>query len=225
MPIGFIGIPTFASPAKGAKYSGGPATIPVEQCITPEYGLPREGSPDSSPFLPLFRLAAYAEKLDAGEVHMSRKITIFLLLSLSYGALLLPQKWQATERRWTDKNNTEQYAGYLLSAAYAERGYCGAKVEIKQAGAKRLFIVDPGQIFHLKEIVVTGLRTFPEGKIMEDAPKPGDVYSAARIGDWAEELNKRYAGQNGALKVVHWGFTLDYADALATIQLTVQERK
>jgi hypothetical protein len=27
---------------------------------------------------------------------------------------------------------------YLLSAAYAERGYCGAKVEIKQAGTKRL---------------------------------------------------------------------------------------
>jgi hypothetical protein len=94
--------------------TGGPATIPVEQCITPEYVLPREGSPDSSPFLPLFRLAAYAVNLDAGEAHMGRKITIFLLLSLSYGALLLPQKWQSTERRWTDKNNTEQYAGYYF---------------------------------------------------------------------------------------------------------------
>jgi hypothetical protein len=148
---------------------------------------------------------------------MRRKITIFLLLSLSYGALLLPQKWQSTERRWTDKNNTEQYAAYLLSTAYAEHGYIGAKVEIKQAGTKRLFIVDPGQIFQIKEVV--GLQSFPVERIVQDAPKPGDVYSAARINDWIQGLDKRYAG------LVYWGVTFDHAHALATVQLRLQERK
>ena len=76
--------------------------------------------------------------------HMGRIITAFLLLSLFCTALLLPQEWQSTDNRWTDKNNTEQYAAYLLSVAYGEHGYYGAKVEIKQTGTKRLFIVNPG---------------------------------------------------------------------------------
>jgi hypothetical protein len=42
-------------------------------------------------------MAAFAVNLDAEAAHMGRKIAIFLLLSLSCWALLLPQKWQSTE--------------------------------------------------------------------------------------------------------------------------------
>jgi outer membrane protein assembly factor BamA len=155
---------------------------------------------------------------------MGRKIAPFLLLSLFYAALLLPQEWQSTDGRWTDKNNTEKYAAYLLSAAYAEHGYYGAKVEIKQAGTKRLFIVDPGQIFRVKEVLVSGLQTFPEHKIVQDAPKPGDIYSAARTNEWIQELVKSYVEKNGPLKLVNWGARYDHAHAQVTIQLTLQER-
>jgi outer membrane protein assembly factor BamA len=139
--------------------------------------------------------------------------------------LLLPQEWQSTDSRWTDKNNTERYAAYLLSAAYAEHGYYGAKVEIKQAGTKRLFIVDPGQIFHVKEVLVTGLQTFPEDKIVQDAPKSGDVYSAARTNEWIQGLVKSYVEKDGPLKLLNWGAKYDHAHAQVTIQLTLQERR
>jgi hypothetical protein len=156
---------------------------------------------------------------------MGRIITAFLLLSFFFAALLLPQEWQSTDSRWTDKNNTEKYAAYLLSTAYAERGYYGAKVEIKQAGTQRLFIVDPGRIFHVKEIVVTGLQTFPEDKIMRDAPKPGDIDSAARTNEWIQGLVKSYVENDGPLKLVNWGSKYDHAHAQVTIQLTLQERR
>ena len=130
--------------------------------------------------------------------------------------------------RWFNagiKNNTEQYAAYLLSVAYAESGYQGAKIEIKQAGTKRLFIVDPGQIFHVREVLVTGLRTFPEDKIVQDAPKPGDIYSADRTNEWIQGLVKSYVEKDGRLKLVNWGAKSDHAHAQVTIQLTLQERR
>ena len=157
--------------------------------------------------------------------HMGRIITTFLLLSLFCTALLLPQEWQSMDSRWTDKNNTEHYAAYLLSVAYREHGYYGAKVEIKQAGAKRLFTVDPGQIFHVKEVLVTGLQTFPEDKILRDAPRPGDIDSAARTNEWIQGLVKSYVEKDGPLKLVNWGAKYDHAHAQVTIQLTVQERR
>ena len=108
---------------------------------------------------------------------MSRKLSLALLFVLLCSPLLIPQEWKrADDTRWTDKNNTEQYARYLIHAAYADHGYIGAKVEIQQSGTKRLFIVDPGEIFHVKEIVFSGLENFPKDKLLENAPKPGDVY-------------------------------------------------
>ena len=154
--------------------------------------------------------------------HMGRIITAFLLLSLLCTAKLLPQEWQSTDNRWTEKNNTEQYAAYLLSVAYGEHG---AKVEIKQAGTRRLFVVDPGQIFHVKEVIVTGLQTFTEDKILRDAPKPGDIDSAARTNEWIQGLVKSYVEKDGPLKLVNWGAKYDHAHARVTIQLTVQERR
>ena len=156
--------------------------------------------------------------------HMGRIITAFLLLSLFCAALLLPQEWQPTDNKWTDKNNTEHYAAYLLSVAYGEHGYYGAKVEIKQAGTKRLFTVDPGQIFHVKEVLVTGLQTFPKDKIVRDAPKPGDIDSAARTNEWIQGLIKSYVENDGPLKLVTWGAKYDHVHAQVTIQLTLQER-
>jgi outer membrane protein assembly factor BamA len=137
---------------------------------------------------------------------------------------LLPQEWLSADSRWTDKNNTEHYAAYLLSVAYREHGYYGAKVEIKRAGTKRLFTVDPGEIFHVKEVLVTGLQKFPEDKILRDAPKPGDIDSAARTNEWVQGVVKNYVEKDGPLKQVNWGAKYDYAHAQVAIQLTIQER-
>src|SRR5215472_1776637 len=95
------------------------------------------------------------------EWYMSWKIVIYLPLGFLFGAMLLAQNWQSTDSKWTNKNNTEKYAAYLLKTTYYQQGYCGAKVEIKQDGSKRLFIVDPGEIFHLSRLTVIGMRTFP----------------------------------------------------------------
>jgi hypothetical protein len=156
---------------------------------------------------------------------MGRKTAVFLLFSLLYATLLLPQEWQSTDSRWTDKNNTDRYAAYLISGAYAEHGYYGAKVEIKQAGTRRLFIVDPGEICRVKEVVVTGLRSFPEAKIVQDAPKPGDICSDARTNEWVQGLIKKYVEQDGPLTLANWGAKYDHAHAQMTIQLTFQERR
>jgi hypothetical protein len=156
---------------------------------------------------------------------MGRNTAVFLLLSLFCGTLLLPhQEWQPTDSKWTDKNNTENYAAYLIKGAYGEHGYYDAEVQIKQAGTKRLFIVDPGPICHVKEVVVTGLQSFPEAKIVQDAPKPGDICSDARTNDWIQELVKRFVEHDGPLRLANWSSKYDHAHALLSIQLTFQER-
>lgn len=153
-----------------------------------------------------------------------RRALVCLLLSFACGSLLLAQEWQSIGRTWTDKNNTENYAAYMISAAYAEHGYWGAKVEIKQSGAKRLFIVDPGQLFHVKEVVINGPEQVQESKNAGDAPKPGDVYSADRMNEWVGRLRKEYAGQDSRLKLVRSGVAYDHAHAQVTIQVTFEER-
>ena len=68
---------------------------------------------------------------------MIRKIGAFLLLSISSALCLSSQEWSSVDSSsWTDKNNTEQYARYLILAAYGEQGYLGAKVDGKLSGAK-----------------------------------------------------------------------------------------
>lgn len=102
---------------------------------------------------------------------MRRKIAICLSLSFLCGAVVLAQNWQPTERRTTDKNSTEHLAAYLLQTTYHQRGYVAAKVEIKQDGAKRLFILDPGELFRLNDVVVTGLQNFPTNNIDAERAK------------------------------------------------------
>jgi outer membrane protein assembly factor BamA len=141
---------------------------------------------------------------------MNRKALTYISLSLLCGVGLLAQNWRLTDNKWTDKNNTEQYAAYLLKTTYYEQGYCAAKVEINQDGSKRLFIVDPGETFHLNDVVVTGLQVFKANKLMQDGPKSGEVFSPIRINDWAEQVRKNYAQSNGPLESIHWGVKFDY---------------
>jgi hypothetical protein len=148
-------------------------TYSVEDYATSPYSNVRAGCPRFSPSAASSKGFHALTLLVQEDSHVGRIITASLLLSLFCAAVLLPQEWQSTDNRWTEKNNTEHYAAYLLSMAYREHGYYGAKVEIKQEGTKRLFTVEPGQLFHVKEVLVTGLQTFAEDKILRDAPKPG----------------------------------------------------
>jgi outer membrane protein assembly factor BamA len=155
---------------------------------------------------------------------MNRKALTYISLSLLCSVGLLAQNWRPTDKEWTDKNNTEQYAAYLLKTTYYQQGYCAAKVEIKQDGSKRLFIVDPGEPFHLSDVVVTGLHVLKANTLMQDGPKSGEVFSPIRINDWAEQVRKNYGQSTGPLESIMWGAKFDYAHSQVTIQVTVTER-
>jgi outer membrane protein assembly factor BamA len=148
---------------------------------------------------------------------MNRKIAFYLPLTFLCGALLWAQNWRPTDsNNWTDKNNTEQYTAYLLKTTYYQQGFCGARVEIKKDGSKRLFIVEPGEVFHLNDVVITGLRVFPAHKLMQDGPKSGDVFSPTRINDWVEQATNKYAKNAGPLESVTWGAQFDCAHSQVT---------
>jgi outer membrane protein assembly factor BamA len=155
---------------------------------------------------------------------MIRKTVVYLPLTFLWGTLLLAQNWQPTDGNWTDKNNTEQYAAYLLKTTYYQQGYCGARIEIKQDGSKRLFIVEPGEVFHLNDVVVTGLRDFPTHKLMQDGPKSGDVFSPDRINDWLGQIRDKFAKNAGPLESLNWGAKFDYAHFQVNVQVIVKER-
>ena len=155
---------------------------------------------------------------------MNPKALTYISLSLLCGGGLLAQNWRPTDKGWTDKNNTEQYAAYLLKTTYYQQGYCAARVEIKQDGSKRLFIVDPGEPFHLNDVVVTGLHVFEANTLMQDGPKSGEVFSPIRINDWAEQARKNYAQSTGPLESIMWGAKFDYAHSQVNVEIRVKER-
>jgi hypothetical protein len=95
------------------------------------------------------------------------------------------------ERRWTDKNNAEQYAAYMIRIAYYERGYMGARVQVRDDGARKIFEVDPGRIYHIKAMQILGRNDLPV-EAMSTAPTVGDIYSAARINEWIATLKSQY---------------------------------
>jgi len=155
---------------------------------------------------------------------MSRRTTIYLSLSLLCVPLLLAQDWRPTENKWTDKNNTEQSAAYLVRMTYYQQGYCGAKVEIRQDGSRRLFIVDPREIFHLNRLTIIGVRSFPADKLIQSGPKSGDVFSAERLNDWVEQIRKKYVGNTGPLQDVQYEISFDYQHSQVNVLLMLQER-
>jgi outer membrane protein assembly factor BamA len=157
-------------------------------------------------------------------VPMSRKIASFVFFASLLSVYSHSQEGTAAASGWTDKNNTEQYAAYMIRLAYSEQGYFGVRVDIKPAGTKRVFAVEPGPVYHVREIKVSGLKAFPVEEVMAGAPKPGDVYSPARTNEWIKAIEKKYAAEGGPLKVVNWGGRLDHARAQATIEVTFEER-
>jgi hypothetical protein len=144
-----------------------------------------------------------------------REPIAFLLIVLSLSVYACAQEG-IVEHGWTDKNNTEMYAAYMLRNAYGEQGYCETKVEIRQAGTKRVFVVEPGRIYHVARFDVSGLGDLPEDA-MTDSPKAGDVYSSDRVSEWVATIRKRYSGR------ATWGVRLDRAHALAMIEVKVSE--
>jgi hypothetical protein len=149
------------------------------------------------------------------EEFVMRERIAFLLIVLSLSVYACAQEG-TVEHGWTDKNNTEMYAAYMLQGAYGEQGYLGAKVEIRQAGTKRVFVVQPGRIYHVGRFDVSGLGDLPE-EAMTDSPKAGDVYSDARVSEWIATIRKRYSRR------ATWGVRLDRAHAQAMIEVKLNE--
>lgn len=116
------------------------------------------------------------------------------------------------ERRWTDKNNAEQYAAYMIRIAYQERGYLGVKVQVRDAGATKVFDVDPGRIYHIKVMRILGQNDLP-AQAMPTAPTAGDIYSADRINQWIATLKSQYNRE------LSWAVRFDHATADCTIEV------
>lgn len=107
-----------------------------------------------------------------------------LLLALSAFTFCLHCSAQtATRQSWTDKNNAEESAAYMIRIAYYDLGYMGASVRVRQDGAKRTFEVDPGRVYHIKELRIAGHGDLP-AEALATAPKSGDIYSAGRLNEW-----------------------------------------
>ncbi|MGA8620747.1 MAG: hypothetical protein WB660_19750 [Candidatus Sulfotelmatobacter sp.] len=77
----------------------------------------------------------------------------------------------------------------MIKVAYNERGYMGVRVQVKEDGARRIFEVDPGRIYHIKAMQILGKNDLP-AEAMTSAPSVGDVYSAARMNDWIATLSR-----------------------------------
>jgi outer membrane protein assembly factor BamA len=145
---------------------------------------------------------------------MSGRIA-FLLFTLSLSVYSCAQEG-ADERGWTDKNNTEMYAAYMLQHSYNEQGYWGAKVETRQSGTKRVFVVEPGRIYHVKHFDVSGLSGLPEDA-MKDSPRAGDLYSPNRVNEWIASIEKRDARRG------NWGAQFDQVHAQVKIEVKFME--
>jgi len=123
----------------------------------------------------------------------------------------------SSEQRWTDKNDAEQYAAYMIQIAYNELGYMSAKVDVKRNAEEEVFIVNPGPVFHFKDIRIVGLPGNFAGKMMNNAPKTGEVYSQARINDWLAEGSQQLAAGSIVQKFAGQEVRLDRATATTTV--------
>jgi hypothetical protein len=144
-----------------------------------------------------------------------RERIVFLIIVLSLTVYVCAQEGIA-EHGWTDKNNTEMYASYMLQHAYYEQGYWESKVEIRRAGTKRIFVVQPGRIYHVERFDVSRLGELP-AEAMTDAPKAGDVYSPAQVTEWSATIEKRYGRR------VNWGSQVDRAHAQVMIEVKLEK--
>jgi outer membrane protein assembly factor BamA len=111
------------------------------------------------------------------------------------------------------------YAAYMLREAYYERGYMSAEVEVKRSGGQDVFVVNSGPVFHFKDVKIIGLPEKLAQQIIKDAPKTGEVYSAARITDWLEQEEKWLPQASIQQKFAGEEERLDRAPATATLTL------
>jgi outer membrane protein assembly factor BamA len=118
---------------------------------------------------------------------------------------------------WTDKNNGQEYAAYMLQTTYYERGYMSAQVNHKRSGEADVFVVNPGPVFRFKGIKVVGLSEKLAQQVLKDAPKTGEVYSAARVNDWLAEGRKELSQSNIAPKFARQETGLDHGTATANV--------
>lgn len=149
---------------------------------------------------------------------MKTKLTLVVLLVS--GLHLFAQ--EAPRPQWTDKNNAEMYAAYMMRVAYYELGYVGTRVTVNEKGTKQVFVVDRGPVYHLKEIAVSGLPEIDVSTVMQDAPKPGDVYSQARVNEWVKAAKKKYAAEGSGQKQSLMGVHFDHAHAQVTVTLAFE---
>lgn len=136
-----------------------------------------------------------------------------VLISASICASAYPQQPTPLAQGWTDKNNTERAAAYMIQVAYNERGYWGVKVETAAAGSRRIFTVDPGPLYHIKKLTISGLSARSLETLDPGAPKAGEVYSPARMNDWVATLQKKYHQR------VNWGVRGDPPNAQVSIDV------
>jgi outer membrane protein assembly factor BamA len=118
---------------------------------------------------------------------------------------------------WTDKNNRQMYAAYMLRTTYYERGYMSADVNVERSGGQDVFVVNPGPVFHFKDVKIVGLPENIAQQVMKDAPNTGEVYSAARITDWLEQEEKRLREESIVQRFAGEEARLDRANATATV--------
>ena len=85
------------------------------------------------------------------------------------------------------------------------------------SGEEDVFVVNPGPVFHFKDIKIVGLPEPLAQQVLKDAPKTGDVYSAARVNDWIAEGRKQLSQSSLAQRVARQETRLDQATATATV--------
>lgn len=139
---------------------------------------------------------------------------------------LLTSSWsiaQETVRPFLRKA-ADQDAAYYLLMPYRSSGSLGASVSIKDAGSSTIFKVQPGRAYRLRQIHVLGLNSFPVEKLMDGAPKVGDVYSQVKMNNWIGAINKKYAGKDGPLKLIESSFHIDRTQAEVSASVRFEER-
>ena len=119
----------------------------------------------------------------------------------------------------------EAECGYLIRSAYELMGYSGASVKPIQSDPTRRFEVRPGSMYRLKDLQILGLRRFPVSDLLQEAPRPGEVYSPTRINKWVESIRKKYADAEGPLRLVSQSVALDRAHATVSVTLVVEETR
>ena len=118
----------------------------------------------------------------------------------------------------------DDYAAYFLRAAYHEGGYLGASVRVHRVGPYKLFTVNPGPKYRLKEVRIVGVKDSRVAELLADAPKPGELYSPDRVSNWSAGIMKKYSGNRDPLLFLKSRTEVDHKGAQVTVTLAFKER-